>query len=127
MGNGKSTNTPKKARESTLAMAANPCTRYPTERPSSPSCKTAFTTKAPSSWMNPKRPIPARLLVLMKEIHWLIKSGCQFIIATHSPILLAYPDAQTYWLDEEGVSQRRWDELERVQTTRSFLDNPTIF
>jgi len=63
----------------------------------------------------------------MKEIHWLIKSGCQFIIATHSPILLAYPDAQTYWLDEEGVSQRRWDELERVQTTRSFLDNPTIF
>lgn len=70
---------------------------------------------------------PARLLVLLKEIHWLVKSGCQFIIATHSPILMAYPNARIYWLDQDGISERDWNDTEHVDLTRSFLNSPNTF
>lgn len=70
---------------------------------------------------------PARQLVLLKEIHWLVQSGCQFIIATHSPILMAYPNALIYWLDQDGISEREWNEIEHVELTRSFLNSPKTF
>jgi predicted ATPase len=70
---------------------------------------------------------PSRQIVLLKEINWLVKSGCQFIIATHSPILMAYPESTIYWLDEEGIRPRDWKEIEHVELTKSFLDNPKVF
>ncbi len=70
---------------------------------------------------------PARQLVLLKEIHWLVRSGCQFIIATHSPILMAYPNAKIYWLDENGIEARAWEDIEHVELTKSFLGNPKVF
>lgn len=70
---------------------------------------------------------PTRQLVLLKEIHWLVKSGCQFVIATHSPILMAYPDSRIYWLDENGIEERPWSELEHVELTKRFLDNPKVY
>jgi predicted ATPase len=45
----------------------------------------------------------------------------QFIIATHSPILLGYPDAQIYELTT-GVMPVEYDDLEHVQVTRNFLN-----
>jgi predicted ATPase len=52
------------------------------------------------------------------------RAGAQFVIATHSPILLACPGARIYELDEDGVAERAWEDLEVVRLTRSFLDAP---
>ena len=70
---------------------------------------------------------PARQLVLLKEIHWLVSSGCQFIIATHSPILMAYPRSSIYWLDQKGAQLVEWEQIEHVELTRSFLNSPHTF
>jgi predicted ATPase len=51
-------------------------------------------------------------------------AGAQFVIATHSPILLACPDARLYHLDEEGVTTPAYDDLQAVRLTRGFLDAP---
>lgn len=70
---------------------------------------------------------PNRILHLMTAMHELAKQGSQFIIATHSPILLAYPGAMIYELTEDGVFNTRYDELEHVQITRDFLTSPSSF
>jgi predicted ATPase len=48
--------------------------------------------------------------------------GSQFIIATHSPILLAYPHAVIHELSGWGIRQIRYEEAEPVSVTRDFLD-----
>ncbi len=48
-------------------------------------------------------------------------------MATHSPILLAYPGALIYRLDEQGVVPTRYEETEHYTITRSFLQNPDRF
>jgi len=55
------------------------------------------------------------------------RTGTQFIIATHSPILLACPEAAIYELDDRGVAQCGYDELEAVRLTRGFLEAPERF
>ena len=54
-------------------------------------------------------------------------AGAQFVVATHSPVLLACPGARIYELDEGGVSERGYDDLEAVRLTRAFLDAPDRF
>ena len=51
-------------------------------------------------------------------------TGAQFIIATHSPILLAYPDAPIYACTEDGVTRSAYEETEHFLVTRDFLANP---
>jgi predicted ATPase len=51
-------------------------------------------------------------------------SGAQFVIATHSPVLLAAPAAQIYEFDESGVSDSSYDDLQAVRQMRGFLDAP---
>ena len=63
----------------------------------------------------------------MVQIHELAKRGSQFIIATHSPILLAYPGAQIYEFTQLGVQVTRFEELDHVNVTRNFLNNPGSF
>ena len=48
----------------------------------------------------------------------------QLIIATHSPILLAYPNADIFLLDENGITKVKYEETEHYQITKGFLDNP---
>ncbi len=48
--------------------------------------------------------------------------GCQFLIATHSPILLSMKDALIYDLDETPVTTRKWTELENVRTWFRFFE-----
>ena len=70
---------------------------------------------------------PHRQLSLLVAIHNLVNLGSQFIIATHSPILLAYPNASLYELSHEGIASIEYDEIEHVQLTKDFLANPKQF
>ncbi|MHC0036296.1 AAA family ATPase [Pseudoneobacillus sp. C159] len=68
---------------------------------------------------------PARQLALLKIIHDLEKEGAsQFIIATHSPILLGYPNATILQFDHEtGITKVEYEETEHYQLTKYFLTN----
>ena len=67
---------------------------------------------------------PARLLTLMVMLDQLVKKDSQFVIATHSPILMAFPGARIYQLGEAGVTMAEYRETEHYQLTRRFLENP---
>ncbi|MGC4088072.1 MAG: AAA family ATPase [Polyangiaceae bacterium] len=67
---------------------------------------------------------PTRQLSLLSRIHQLVTSGSQFIISTHSPILLAYPGASIFLLDRSGIQQVRYEDTEHYAVTRSFLQDP---
>lgn len=67
---------------------------------------------------------PKRIMDLMKEMKRLIDNGSQFIIATHSPILMTFPDAQIYECTMKGIYDRRYQELESFMLYRDFLNNP---
>ena len=54
----------------------------------------------------------------------LVRAGSQLIIATHSPILLAYPDAQLLQLSEAELQVVRDQDNEHFLLTRRFLENP---
>lgn len=76
----------------------------------------------------PEAPLsPMRQLSLMAMLNELIKQNAQFIIATHSPILLAYPDATIYNFDNDRIEESAYDELEHVNITRDFLNNPSAY
>jgi predicted ATPase len=66
-------------------------------------------------------------LALMRRIHELTTEGSQFVISTHSPILLGYPDARIYVLSDEGITERRYEDTEQYELTRSFLDDRARF
>jgi predicted ATPase len=63
-------------------------------------------------------------LALLAVVVRAARAGGQFVIATHSPILLACPEARLYELDEDGVAERAYDDLDAVRITRSFLEAP---
>ena len=67
---------------------------------------------------------PSRLLTLMAEMDALVKADSQFVVATHSPILMAFPNARIYLLDGEGIRPADYRETEHYQLTRQFLENP---
>ena len=67
---------------------------------------------------------PAKLLTLMAEIDLLVKQNSQFIIATHSPILMTFPNAAVYQFSENGIQRVDYWQTEHFQLTRSFLNNP---
>ncbi|MDR2897131.1 MAG: AAA family ATPase [Propionibacteriaceae bacterium] len=67
---------------------------------------------------------PARQLTVLALLHQSIEAGSQYVIATHSPILMAYPDAWIYQLDESGLQRIGYDECENVTITRDFLASP---
>ncbi|MEI6168898.1 MAG: AAA family ATPase [bacterium] len=65
---------------------------------------------------------PSRQLALLSRLHQLVKLNSQFIIATHSPILMAYPDAVIYSLTEQAITQVRYTDTEHFAVTREFLN-----
>lgn len=67
---------------------------------------------------------PSRLLTLMAEMARLIEKRSQFIIATHSPMLMAFPGACVYQITDTGIQQVDYRKTEHYQITRSFLENP---
>jgi predicted ATPase len=63
-------------------------------------------------------------LALLAVVTRAASSGAQFVIATHSPVLLAAPAAQIYELDDEGINSAAYDDLEAVRQLRGFLSAP---
>jgi predicted ATPase len=66
---------------------------------------------------------PSRQLAALRAIHELVEDGSQFIIATHSPILLAYPDARIVLFDASGVSEIAYEDTEHFAITKDFLNH----
>ena len=73
----------------------------------------------------PEAPLsPQSQLGLMAMIQDMLVEGAQFIIATHSPILLAYPGATIYSFDQAPAAVVPYAELDHVVLTREFLNAP---
>jgi predicted ATPase len=67
---------------------------------------------------------PKRQLSFLSFLKQMTGEDCQFVIATHSPILLSYPGAQILSFDDGQIQPRVFEELEHVQLTRDFLACP---
>lgn len=67
---------------------------------------------------------PQRQLAALFRIHDLVNEGSQFVIATHSPILLAYPDSTIYQCSESGIETLSYEETDTFQTMKAFINNP---
>ncbi|WP_163100655.1 AAA family ATPase [Peribacillus alkalitolerans] len=71
---------------------------------------------------------PQRQLAFIRIIHDLVNGGnCQFIIATHSPILLGYPDATILNFDDGEISEIDYEKTDHYQITKYFLDQRERF
>jgi predicted ATPase len=66
-------------------------------------------------------------LALMRRMHDLIAEESQFIVSTHSPVLLGYPNALIYALTENGIERTPYEATEQYELTRSFLDDRERF
>jgi predicted ATPase len=67
---------------------------------------------------------PQRQLAALKRIDQLVQAGSQFVIATHSPILMAYPEASIYVCTPTGIVQRAYEDTEHYQVMHDFMANP---
>ena len=67
---------------------------------------------------------PSRQLSVITRISDLVRQKSQFIIATHSPILMAYPDAYIYSFSEKGIARVTYKDTEHYRVTHDFLSNP---
>ena len=73
----------------------------------------------------PEAPLsPSRVLALMALLLDRVAQGCQFVVATHSPILLALPQATILLLEDGRLQPCAWQDLEHVRVTRAFLNDP---
>jgi predicted ATPase len=76
----------------------------------------------------PEAPLsPAHQLTFLSLLKQMVAQNCQFIIATHSPIIMAYAGAVILSFDESPVRPVAYDELEHVMITKSFLNNPESY
>jgi predicted ATPase len=62
-----------------------------------------------------------KLMVYMND---LVKNGSQFIISTHSPILMTFPDAEIYQLTDDGITAVSYQDTEHFCLTKQFVDCP---
>jgi len=67
---------------------------------------------------------PFRQMAFLSIMHDLIRQKSQFIIATHSPIIMAYPDSAIFVLNEESIDEVSYLETEHYRVARDFLVNP---
>ena len=70
---------------------------------------------------------PMRQLTFLSAVKQMVQEDAQFIIATHSPIILAFPDAQILQFHEGRLKEVKYNQLEHVQLTKDFLNNPESF
>ena len=70
---------------------------------------------------------PKRQMAMLTRMHELVRNHAQFIIATHSPILTAYPNAKIYSLDEKGAAEVTYEQSELYATAKAFLSNPARY
>ncbi|MGE7824733.1 AAA family ATPase [Paenibacillus sp. NPDC093718] len=65
---------------------------------------------------------PFRQMALLRRIHDLVQEDSQFIISTHSPIVMAYPDSIIYKLTSEGVEESSLEETDHYMITKEFVN-----
>jgi predicted ATPase len=82
-----------------------------------------FLLDEPEAPLSPRRQIA--LLAMIKDA--VENQGAQFIIATHSPILMAYPGATIYSFDDGKIAQIDFEQIDHVVITRDFLNHPHLF
>jgi predicted ATPase len=70
---------------------------------------------------------PNRQLTFLARMHELIGQRAQFIIATHSPIILGYPDAWIYQTTPYGLERVEYEDTDHYQVTRNFLNRRQTF
>jgi predicted ATPase len=76
----------------------------------------------------PEAPLsPRGILQLIALIKDRVARDCQFIVATHSPMLLAFPEAAIYVFDGNTIQRTPYSEVEHVQLVKSFLHDPQRF
>lgn len=76
----------------------------------------------------PEAPLsPARQLTFLSMVKAMADEGSQFVVATHSPMLLALPDASILSFDGGEIRPAAYETLEHVQIMRSFLDDPDAY
>jgi predicted ATPase len=66
---------------------------------------------------------PSRQLAALSAIHQLVQDDSQFVIATHSPILLSYPNAKILQFDGSGITEVSYEDTEHFAVTRDFLNH----
>lgn len=66
---------------------------------------------------------PSRQMAIISRMHQLVEEGSQFIISTHSPILMAYPDSIIYQIKDD-IQSVKYEDTEHYEITKSFLNNP---
>lgn len=66
---------------------------------------------------------PQRQLSVLTLLHRLVYHQSQLVIATHSPILLAYPNARIYQFSPDGIAEVKYTETEHYQVTKDFLNH----
>ncbi len=67
---------------------------------------------------------PRGIIRMMQWMDDLVAQDCQFIISTHSPMLLCFPDAEVYQITEKGIDSVRFQDTDHYRTTVRFLQNP---
>jgi len=67
---------------------------------------------------------PTRQLAMIVRMHELVNLKSQFVVATHSPILMAYPDAWIYQIGPSGLERVEYEETEHYVVARRFLADP---
>ena len=76
----------------------------------------------------PEAPLsPLRVLALISLLKTLVEDGCQLIIATHSPILMAFPDAEILLFEGDSITPTAYADLDHVRLTKAFLNDPESF
>jgi predicted ATPase len=65
---------------------------------------------------------PSRQMAMITKIHELVQENSQFVIATHSPIIMAYPNAMIYEIKDE-IKRVDYEETEHYQVMKSFINN----
>lgn len=70
---------------------------------------------------------PTRQMSMITRIHELVNDNCQFIISTHSPILMSYPYSIIYEIKNGELKKVKLEDTEHYQVTKSFLNNKEKF
>jgi predicted ATPase len=66
-------------------------------------------------------------LALIRRMSELVALESQFVVATHSPILLGYPDAAIFEFSDDGIARIDYEESDPYRLTKGFLDDPAMF
>jgi len=82
--------------------------------------RSLFILDEPEAALSPQRQLDA-----LARLHQLVRQGSQFVIATHSPLLMAYPDAWVYRLDADGITRVGYEDTAHYRVMKDFMTDPS--